>query len=96
MMVLVTYDVSLEDEGGTKRLRKVAKACENTGQRVQKSVFECIVEPAQYVRFKNDLLGIIDPTKDSLRIYLLGKNWHRRIENYGVALRFEQDGPLIL
>ncbi|MBV1727161.1 MAG: CRISPR-associated endonuclease Cas2 [Candidatus Desulforudis sp.] len=95
MMVLVTYDVSL-DEGGAKRLRKVAKACENIGQRVQKSVFECIVDSAQFVRLKSDLLRIIDPRKDSLRIYLLGKNWRRRVENYGVALRFEQDGPLIL
>lgn len=96
MMVLIAYDVSLEDEGGARRLRKVAKACENVGQRVQKSLFECIVEPAQFARLKSDLLRIIDPGKDSLRVYLLGKNWQRRVENYGVALRFEQDGPLIL
>lgn len=96
MMVLIAYDVSLEDEAGAKRLRKVAKACENVGQRVQKSLFECIVEPAQFARLKSDLLRIIDPGKDSLRVYLLGKNWQRRVENYGVALRFEQDGPLIL
>lgn len=96
MMVLIAYDVSLEDEGGTRRLRKVAKACENIGQRVQKSLFECIVDPAQFARLKSTLLRIIDPEKDSLRIYLLGKNWQRRVENYGVVLRFDQDGPLIL
>lgn len=96
MMVLITYDVSLENEGGARRLRKVAKVCENIGQRVQKSVFECIVEPAQFLRFKNDLLNIIDPKKDSLRVYFLGSNWQRRVEKYGVALSFEQDGLLVL
>lgn len=94
MMVLVGYDVS-QDEGGVKRLRRVAKTCENIGQRVQKSLFECIIEPSQLVQLKGDLLRIIDPERDSLRLYLLGKNWRTRVENYGVAQRFEQDGPLI-
>ena len=96
MMVVVTYDVSMEDTTGPKRLRHVAKACENVGQRVQKSVFECIVEPDQFIKFRAKLLKIMDSDKDSLRIYLLGKNWGRRIEHYGTALSFQQDGPIIL
>lgn len=96
MMVVVTYDVNLTDLSGAKRLRKVAKACENIGQRVQKSVFECIVEPEQFIKFKAQLLTIINNEKDSLRIYLLGKHWEKRIEHYGVALSYQQDGPIIL
>ncbi|MGI6491116.1 MAG: CRISPR-associated endonuclease Cas2 [Pelotomaculum sp.] len=96
MMVVVTYDVSLDDAAGPKRLRKVAKACENIGQRVQKSVFECVVEPDQFIKFRAQLLKIINNEKDSLRIYLLGKNWERRVEHYGVALSYEQEGPIIL
>lgn len=96
MMVVVTYDVNMEDSSGPKRLRHVAKACENIGQRVQKSVFECIVDPDQFIKFRAQLLKIIDNDKDSLRIYLLGKNWERRIEHYGAALSFQQGGPIIL
>jgi CRISPR-associated protein Cas2 len=96
MMILVTYDVSLEDTSGTKRLRNVAKACENVGQRVQKSVFECLVQPDQYVVLKNKLLSIIDKEKDSIRIYILGAKWERKIEHYGVAPSFEQDGTIII
>lgn len=95
MMILVTYDVNL-DESGAKRLRHVAKACENVGQRVQKSVFECMVEPDQYVVLKNKLLSIIDKDKDSIRIYLLGAKWERKIEQYGLAQSFKQDGAIIL
>lgn len=96
MMILITYDVSLEDTGGAKRLRGVAKACENLGQRVQKSVFECILEPDQYVRLKNKLLSVIDQERDSIRIYHLGKNWERRVEHFGLTPRFEQEGTIIL
>lgn len=96
MMVLITYDVNLEDKEGAKRLRLVAKSCENMGQRVQKSVFECLVDPDQLVRLKSRLLSIIDPEKDSLRLYYLGKNWRRRVEHFGVAPKFQQEGPLIL
>lgn len=95
MMILVTYDVNM-DKSGTKRLRHVAKTCENVGQRVQKSVFECMVEPEQYVVLKNKLLSIIDKDKDSIRIYLLGAKWERKIEHYGVAQSFKQDGAIIL
>jgi CRISPR-associated protein Cas2 len=96
MLVLVTYDVSVVDSGGQKRLRHVAKACEDYGQRVQNSVFECLVDPAQLVILKNKLLNIIEPEKDSLRIYYLGKNWKRRVEHHGVKPIYTQEEPLIL
>ncbi len=96
MMILVTYDVNMESASGTKRLRNVAKACENIGQRVQKSVFECLVEPEQYVTLKNKLLSIIDKDKDSIRIYILGAKWERRIEHYGITQSFKQEGAIIL
>lgn len=82
-MVLVTYDVNTESEGGKSRLRRVAKQCVNHGQRVQNSVFECMLEPAQFVELKNSLSKIIDKDKDSLRFYLLGKNWENRVEQMG-------------
>lgn len=82
-MVLVTYDVNTESDGGKTRLRRVAKICVNQGQRVQNSVFECLVDPAQYVALKSSLSKVIDKDKDSLRFYLLGKNWENRIEQMG-------------
>jgi CRISPR-associated protein Cas2 len=78
MMVLVSYDVSFEDPGGKKRLRRIAKVCKNVGQRVQYSVFECVVDPAQWTLFRDRLLKEYDEGKDSLRFYFLGKNWQRR------------------
>lgn len=82
-MVLVTYDVNTESDGGKTRLRRVAKVCVNYGQRVQNSVFECMLEPAQFVALKSSLSKIIDNDKDSLRFYLLGKNWESRVEQLG-------------
>lgn len=96
MMVLITYDVSTVDKEGEKRLRQVAKTCENVGQRVQNSVFECLLMPDQFVLLKNKLLNIIDKEEDSLRIYYLGKNWKRRVEHYGKSLHFTQEEPIIL
>jgi CRISPR-associated protein Cas2 len=83
MMVLVTYDVNTESDGGKARLRRVAKLCVNQGQRVQNSVFECLINPAQFVELKNSLAKVIDSDKDSLRFYLLGKNWEKRVEQIG-------------
>lgn len=83
MLVLVSYDVSTEDLNGQRRLRKVAKVCLNYGQRVQYSVFECIVDPAQWVRLRHSLIELIDQEKDSLRFYFLGSNWKRRVEHIG-------------
>lgn len=82
-MVLVTYDVNTESDGGKTRLRRVAKLCVNNGQRVQNSVFECLLEPAQFVALKNSLSKIINKDKDSLRFYLLGKSWENRVEQMG-------------
>lgn len=83
MMVLVSYDVSTEDDGGRRRLRRVARACLDWGQRVQFSVFECEVDPAQWTMLRNRLLKEIDAEADSLRFYFLGANWRRRIEHVG-------------
>lgn len=82
-MVLITYDISTEDAGGAKRLRQIAKNCLNYGQRVQYSVFEIEVNPAQWTTLKATLEKVIDPKTDSLRYYYLGKNWQRRVEHIG-------------
>ncbi len=96
MLVLVSYDVSLKDPGGARRLRRVAKICEDYGQRVQYSVFECIVDPAQWTVFKDRLLKAIDEEVDSLRFYFLGSNWKRRVEHIGAKKSIDQEGPLIV
>ena len=83
MMVLVTYDVNTETARGRKRLRHVAKLCVDYGQRVQNSVFECSLTPAEFVEIKAQLLSIIDTESDSIRFYLLGKNWQNRLETIG-------------
>lgn len=95
MMVLVTYDVNTETAGGRKRLRTVAKTCKNYGQRVQNSVFECLVEPAQWVALRERLIDIIDQNKDSVRAYFLGANWKRRVEHIGAKPGYDPEGPLI-
>ena len=96
MFVLVSYDVSTTDSGGPRRLHKVAKACQDYGQRVQKSVFECIVDPAQWAVLKHRLINEIDQGKDSLRFYYLGSNWRRRVEHVGAKETIDQEGPLIV
>lgn len=96
MFVLITYDVAVTDAGGQARLRRVAKLCKDYGQRVQFSVFECIVDPAQWVALKQMLINEIDPTKDSLRFYYLGSNWRRRVEHVGAKEGIDQEGPLIV
>lgn len=83
------------DETGPRRLRRVAKVCKDYGQRVQFSIFECIVDPAQWVVLKNRLMEEVDLEKDSLRFYFLGANWRRRVEHVGVNKGFDQQGPLI-
>ncbi len=96
MMVLVTYDVSTVDEGGKKRLRHVAKQCQNYGQRVQNSVFECLVDPVQFAQLKKNLESIINLKKDSLRYYYLGRNWKRRVEHVGAKATYDPEGLLML
>jgi CRISPR-associated protein Cas2 len=95
MFVLVSYDVSTKDKSGQKRLHRVAKICKDYGQRVQYSVFECIVDPAQWTFFKDKLVDVIDQEKDSLRFYYLGSNWRRRVEHIGAKETIDQEGPLI-
>ncbi len=96
MYVLVTYDVSTSSEGGVKRLRRVAKACEDRGQRVQNSVFEMKVDPAVWATLRAELLGLIDPGVDSLRFYRLGRNWKTKVEHHGAKPGYDVDGPLIV
>ena len=96
MMVLITYDVNTEDAGGRKRLRQIAKQCVDYGQRVQNSVFECILNPAQCKLLKAKLLDIINIERDSLRFYYLGNNYENKIEHYGAKEVFDQEGVLIL
>ncbi len=96
MHVLITYDVNTADTEGKRRLRRVAKLCENWGQRVQNSVFECKLTPAQYVTLKMNLADIMNPKTDSIRFYLLGKDWHRRVEHIGQDRSSDPDAPLIV
>jgi CRISPR-associated protein Cas2 len=96
MMVLVSYDVMVSSPGGAGRLRKVAKACTNYGQRVQYSVFECVLDGAQWVHLKHTLEQIIDKSSDSLRYYNLGANYKRRVEHIGAKPSYDVDGPLII
>jgi len=96
MMVVVAYDVNTESEEGRKRLRRVARVCENWGQRVQNSVFECLVDPAQWARVRARLIEEISETNDSLRFYFLGDNWHRRVEHVGAKPTYDPQGPLVL
>lgn len=96
MLVLITYDVNTEDEKGKTRLRRVAKQCVNHGQRVQNSVFECILDAAQCKLLKAQLLQIIDLEKDSLRFYYLGNNYKNKVEHYGTKESIDQEGVLIL
>lgn len=93
--MLVTYDVSTVDSAGRRRLRRVARACLDYGQRVQNSVFECEVDPAQWVALRARLLGEIDAAEDSLRFYRLGSDSRRRIEHVGAKLVLDLEGPLV-
>ena len=96
MLVLVTYDVSIITDQGQRRLRRVAKACKDYGQRVQFSVFECEVDPAQWTVLRQRLIDEINPEVDSLRFYFLGSNWRRRIEHIGAKKSYDPGGPLIV
>ena len=96
MLMLVTYDVSTTDPAGRRRLRRVAKACADYGQRVQFSVFECQIDPAQWARLRARLLKEIDEEVDSLRFYRLGANWRTRIEHCDAKPAYDPDGPLVV
>ncbi|MBM9519186.1 CRISPR-associated endonuclease Cas2 [Desulforhopalus vacuolatus] len=96
MMVLVSYDVKTSDPGGARRLRRVARVCTNHGQRVQFSVFECLVDPAQWVSLRKKLIAEINESTDSLRFYFLGANWRKRVEHIGAKEGIDQEGALII
>lgn len=96
MMILVTYDVNTETPQGRRRLRSVAKKCEDFGQRVQNSVFECLVDPAQWAVLKQSLIDLIDGKTDSLRFYFLGANWKRRVEHVGAKQSYDPEGFLLV
>lgn len=96
MMTLVSYDVSTGDKAGRTRLRKVAKVCQNYGQRVQNSVFEIFLDYGSFLKVKSELLKIIDESKDSLRFYYLGNNWEKRIEHFGTKESYNPEGALII
>jgi CRISPR-associated protein Cas2 len=95
MMVLVSYDVHTENAAGRRRLRRVSKACLDFGQRVQNSVFECVVDPEQWTRLRLRLLDEFKTEEDSLRFYFLGSNWKGRIEHHGTKPTLDVQGPLI-
>lgn len=94
-MVIITYDVNTETAKGKSRLRRVAKSCQNFGVRVQNSVFECLIDPDQWVKLKEKLESVIDPKTDSLRYYFLGSNWKNKIVHVGAKPSIELDGILI-
>ena len=96
MMVLITYDVETMTPAGRKRLRQIAKQCVNFGQRVQNSVFECLIDPTQFADLKHRLESIIDTEKDSLRFYMLGNNWRSRIEHIGVKPSYNPEDVMII
>lgn len=95
MMVLITYDVNTQTQAGKSRLRKVAKLCQNYGQRVQNSVFECIIDPARLKQLQASLEQLINPEKDSLRYYYLGNQWRNRVEHVGAKPSLDLEGTLI-
>ena len=96
MMVLISYDVKTSDAGGKKRLRKVAKECQNHAQRVQNSVFEADLDYSTFLKLKSRLIKLIDEENDSLRFYYLGNNWERRIEHIGSKPTYNPEGVIIL
>ncbi len=96
MLILVTYDVSTMDREGQRRLRNVSKICQNYGQRVQNSVFECVVDATQFAVLKMKLIDVIDQGEDSLRFYQLGNNYKNKVEHIGVKESLDLEGPLIL
>lgn len=94
--MLVTYDVNTETPAGRARLRRVAKVCEDFGQRVQNSVFECMLTPAQWARLRARLIELVNVNEDSLRFYFLGNNWRHRVEHVGAKPSYDPEGPLVV
>lgn len=95
MLVIVSYDVNTEDAAGRRRLRRIAKVCSNWGQRVQFSVFECLVDYSQWIQMQASLIAEMDKDKDSLRFYLLGNRWRGRVVHVGCKSSYDPEGPLV-
>lgn len=95
-MVIISYDVSTSDPNGKKRLRKIAKECQNHAQRVQNSVFEADLDYSVFLKLKSKLIDLMDSEKDSLRFYYLGNNWHKRVEHIGAKTSYDPEGVIIL
>lgn len=93
--MLITYDVNTETKAGRTRLRKVAKLCTNKGQRVQNSVFECLLDSTQFAILRSSLEKVVDPSTDSLRYYFLGDKWRNRVEHFGAKSAYDPEGILI-
>lgn len=96
MLIIVTYDVSTETSEGKNRLNKVAKCCIKHGQRVQNSVFECNLDYGTFLKMKAEIKKIIDVKKDSIRFYILGNNYHNKVEHIGVKASIALDDPIII
>ena len=96
MMILITYDIATESESGQQRLRNVSKVCKNYGQRVQNSVFECLITPSQLVELRALIKEIINEDQDSVRIYKLSNDWKNQVEHYGSKRPYDPDGTLII
>ena len=96
MLVLITYDVNTEDAAGRKRLRQIAKQCINYGQRVQNSVFECVVDAAQAKMLQYKLCALMDEKRDSLRFYYLGNHYQTKVEHFGAKHGYETEGVLMI
>lgn len=96
ILVLITYDVSTQDKAGRTRLRKVAKECTNYGQRVQNSVFECMLDASQLLVLKDKLISLINKQEDSLRFYYLGNKYQTKVEHFGIKESYEAEGILMV
>ncbi len=96
MLVLITYDVSTQDATGRSRLRKVAKECVNYGQRVQNSVFECILDASQLLIVRDRLVSLINEKEDSLRFYYLGNKYQTKVEHFGIKTSYDAEGTLMI
>lgn len=96
MLIIVSYDVATGSPGGPRRLRRVARACENHGRRVQNSVFECVLQNDQWIALRAELIALADLEKDSLRFYFLGNEWHRRVEHHGAKPTIDPEAPLVV
>lgn len=96
MLVLITYDVATQDAAGRSRLRKVAKECVNYGQRVQNSVFECILDSSQLLLLKDRLVSLINEKEDSLRFYYLGNKYQTKVEHFGIKTSYDAEGTLMI